>query len=138
MFATLKVISNQDALKFVVPLYIFLMLLVTVVFTLPQRTLSYRLEHQVLQLKYWFGCCEINLQNAKLEIVQVKSVWRLSGISTGFYNAGLFRANNEEVQVYGSSLKGDVVMIRQAGKNTIITPADPQGFLKLVQDSRVL
>ncbi len=136
MFATLKVTSNQDALKFVVPLYIFLMLLVTVVFTLPQRALSYRLEDQVLQLKYWFGRCEINLQNAKLEVVQVKSVWRLLGINTGFYNAGLFRVNNEEVQVYGSSLKGDVVMIRQAGKNTIITPADTQGFLKLVEDFR--
>jgi Bacterial PH domain len=113
------------------------MVFVIVVFTVPQRALRYHLQPQKLEIHHWFGRHEINLQDAKLEVLKIKSVRRLLGISTGFYSAGLFRLNNEEMKVYGSSFKGDVVVIRQADKNTIITPTDPQAFLKLVEESEL-
>lgn len=137
IFAILRVASDQNALKFVVPFYVFLMVFIVLVFTLPQRALRYRLEPQKLEIQYWFGRFEINLQNATLEVIQIKTRWRLFGISTGFYNAGLFSVNGQQMRVYGSLLNGDAVVIRLAGKNTIITPADPQGFLQRVQESRV-
>ncbi len=137
VFAILRVISDQNAKQFAIPFYVLLMLFFVLLFTLPQRALKYRLENQKLEIRYWFGHHGIDLQNAKPEVIQIKTGWRFFGISTGFYNAGLFSVNGQQMRVYGSLLNGDVIVIRQAGKNTIITPADPQAFLKLVEESRV-
>ncbi len=117
---------------YIVPFYIVLMVFLVVLFVVPQRVLKYQLEGQELRIQYWYGHCSINLQNSKLEIVRVKTAWRSFGISTGFYNAGLFRVNSEDVRIYGTNLEDGVVLIRRAKNITLITPADPHEFLRLV------
>ncbi len=135
LFSIYQISADLSALKFELPFFGVLTIFIIVVFSVPQRELQYQLEGQNLKICYWYGQCELNLQQAKLEVVQIKSIWRSFGISTGFYNAGLFKINGEDMQVYGANLKGNVVLIRQAGKVTLITPADAEGFVKLVESA---
>jgi hypothetical protein len=120
-------------LIFVIPLLIAMMLMTVILVILDSQILQYKLENQVLHIHCWWGNYELDLANATVEIFQIKSIWRMFGTRTVRWSI----VNHEDIQIYGANLKSDVIMIRQAGKNTIITPADPQAFLKLVEESRV-
>jgi hypothetical protein len=102
------------------------------------RTLSYeigkdefRVNFRPLKLRTSYAFIK------SVEIVDLTLLLRLFGGSWPGLHWGLFKSNKGNVSVYATRVKGDFVVISLVdGKRIAITPAEPEAFLKRINEER--
>ena len=107
-------------------------------FTLAGRTLSYEIGKN--EFKVNFRPMKLRTPYAfiqSVEIAELTLLLRLFGGSWPGLHWGLFKSNKGNVSVYATRVKGDFVVINLVdGKRVAITPAEPEAFLKRINEER--
>jgi hypothetical protein len=107
-------------------------------FTLAGRTLSYEIGKDEFRVN--FRPMKLRTPYAFIEGVEIADLTlllRLFGGSWPGLHWGLFKSNKGNVSVYATKVKGDFVVINLVdGKRIAITPAEPEAFLKRINEER--